>query len=294
MPTKRLGRGISALIPEEQDPEPGTIALIDVDKIRPNPTQPRKEFDPERMRELEQSIAQKGVVQPVTVRKLENEFELIVGERRWRASESIGLTRIPAYVLEVQSDAEMMEFALIENVQRQDLNPIELAHAYNALVEQHGLAQEEVARQVGKNRSTITNFIRLLDLPSYIQQSVKEARISAGHARALLAVNNEEVQRTIWERILENGLSVREVEEVVREFNLGEAEAAPHSEEAPSPGRSSTKSPYIRDIEDRLQHQLGTKVNIKTKKDGGVIQVQYYSDTELDRLLDLFDLLAVE
>ncbi|HKJ68021.1 MAG TPA: ParB/RepB/Spo0J family partition protein [bacterium] len=294
MATKRLGRGISALIPEERDPEPGTIALIEVDKIRPNPTQPRKEFDRERMRELEQSIAQKGVVQPVTVRKLDNEFELIVGERRWRASESIGLTQIPAYVLEVQSDAEMMEFALIENVQRQDLNPIELAHAYNALVEQHGLSQEEVAQQVGKNRSTITNFIRLLDLPSYIQQSVKEARISAGHARALLAVNDEEVQRTIWEKILEAGLSVREVEEVIREFNLNDPEEKSDEKEPSSPGRPSTKSPHIRDIEDRLQHQLGTKVNIKTKKDGGVIQVQFYSDEELDRLLDLFEVLAVE
>jgi len=292
MATKRLGRGISALIPEDNDPEPGTIALVSVDQIRPNPAQPRKEFEPEGMRELEQSIAQKGVVQPVTVRKVDDGFELIVGERRWRASGSIGLDRIPAYVLDVQSDTEMMEFALIENVQRRDLNPIELAHAYNALVEQHGLSQEEVARRVGKNRSTITNFIRLLDLPSFLQKSLQNEEISAGHARALLAVGDEEAQREIWETILTDTLSVREVEAIVREVNSPEQPGRAEKVETPAPEptlpASPGKSPALRDIEERLRHRLGTKVNIKTKKEGGTIEVRYYSDEELERLLEMF------
>lgn len=294
MATKRLGRGISALIPEETDPDPGTIALIAVDQIRPNPAQPRKEFEPEGMRELEQSIAQKGVVQPVTVRKVADGFELIVGERRWRASGAIGLDLIPAYILDVESDTEMMEFALIENVQRRDLNPIELAHAYNALVEQHGLSQEEVAKRVGKNRSTITNFIRLLDLPSFIQKSVKSEEISAGHARALLGIGDEALQREVWEKILTEGLSVRDVEAIAREIN---STAQPSPTEKPAertaPSGNSGKSPVLLEIEERLQHRLGTKVNIKTKKDGGTIEVRYYSDEELDRLLEMFEVTGI-
>jgi len=289
MSSKRLGRGISALIPEERDPEPGTIALIEVENIRPNPAQPRTEFDQEGMEELQQSIAQKGVVQPVTVRKVDGEFELIVGERRWRASGAIGLERIPAYILDVQSDTEMMEYALIENVQRRDLNPIELAHAYNALVEQHGLSQEEVGKQVGKKRSTITNFIRLLDLPSYIQNSVKDGEISAGHARALLAVEDEESQETIWRQILNQGLSVREVEKKVKQASAQDGQVTePDSQKAPTPS-SSQKSAHILDLEERIQHQLGTKVNIRTQKQGGTIEVRFFSDDELNRLLDLFD-----
>ncbi len=286
MADKRLGRGISALIPDEEEAAPGSIALIEVDKIRPNPAQPRKEFDEERMRELEQSIAQKGVVQPITVRQVDDEFELIVGERRWRASDGIGLEHIPAYILDVKSDTEMMEYALIENVQRQDLNPIELAHAYNALVEQHGLSQEQVAEQVGKKRSTITNFIRLLDLPSYIQQSVKNAEISAGHARSLLGIEDERTQRLVWEQVVAEGLSVREVENLVREMNTPEEDtetARPVEKTRPR------KSPYLVEIEERLQHHLGTKVSIKTKKDGGTIEVQYFSDEDLDRLIELIE-----
>ncbi len=289
MSTKRLGRGISALIPEERDPEPGTIALIEVENIRPNPAQPRTEFDEEGMEELQQSITQKGVVQPVTVRKVDGAFELIVGERRWRASSAIGLERIPAYILDVQSDTEMMEYALIENVQRRDLNPIELAHAYNALVEQHGLSQEEVGKQVGKKRSTITNFIRLLDLPSYIQNSVKDGEISAGHARALLAVEDEESQETIWRQILNQGLSVREVEKKVKEASVNDGQVSePGTQTKPTPD-SPQKSAHIRDLEERLRHQLGTKVNIRTQKQGGTIEVRFFSDDELNRLLDLFD-----
>jgi ParB family chromosome partitioning protein len=286
MAQKRLGRGLGALIPEEVEPEPGTIAFVPTEKIRPNPDQPRKEFEEQGMRELEQSIAQKGVVQPVTVRKVGDEYELIVGERRWRASTNIGLDQMPAYVLDVDSDVEIMELALIENVQRRDLNPMELAHAYNALVEQHGLSQEEVAKQVGKSRSAITNIIRLLNLPSYIQNSLRNGDISAGHARALLSIEDESLQEKVWEKVVEEGLSVRNVEKIVQE-------AAEPPEKSSSTGTTSSgkpeKSPYVREVEERLQHNLGTKVNIRTKKNGGAIEIQYYSNEDLDRLLNLFD-----
>ncbi|MBD3276426.1 MAG: ParB/RepB/Spo0J family partition protein [Candidatus Marinimicrobia bacterium] len=286
MVQKRLGRGLGALIPEEVEPEPGTIAFVPTDRIRPNPDQPRKEFEEQGMRELEQSIAQKGVVQPVTVRKVGDEYELIVGERRWRASTNIGLDQMPAYVLDVDSDVEIMELALIENVQRRDLNPMELAHAYNALVEQHGLSQEEVAKQVGKSRSAITNIIRLLNLPSYIQNSLRNGDISAGHARALLSIEDEALQEKVWEQVVEEGLSVRDVEKIVQGANEP-------PEKSSSTGTTSSgkpeKSPYVREVEERLQHNLGTKVNIRTKKNGGAIEIQYYSNEDLDRLLNLFD-----
>ncbi|MCF7803716.1 MAG: ParB/RepB/Spo0J family partition protein [Candidatus Marinimicrobia bacterium] len=286
MTSKRLGRGIGALIPEEADPAPGGIALIPTEKIRPNPDQPRKDFEESGMRELEQSIAQKGVVQPVTVRKVDDGFELIVGERRWRASRNIDLPKIPAYILDVESDAEMMEYALIENVQRRDLNPMELAHAYNALVEQHGLSQEEVAQRVGKSRSAITNFIRLLNLPSYLQQSVKNKEISAGHARTLLSIEDEATQEEVWEKILARDLSVREVEQAVRDLSTDGKKEAPEKSQSSS---KPQKSPYLVEIEEDLQHRLGTRVSVKTKKEGGSIEIQYYSNDELERLLDLFE-----
>lgn len=282
----RLGRGISALIPEDSDPEPGSIALIPVSQIRPNPGQPRKEFDPAAMKELEESIAQKGVVQPITVRKTGDDFELIVGERRWRASKAVGLEKMPAYVLEVESDVEMMEFALIENLQRQDLNPMELAHAYNALVEQHGLSQAEVGEQVGKSRSAIANFIRLLDLPSNIQHSLRDGEISAGHARALLSVEDEERQQELWRKITRDSLSVRQVERLVKQ---GEASDGTSRQKPQSQTASSRKSPYLTEIEERLQHRLGTKVSIQDKKDGGTIQIRYFSHEDLERLLELLE-----
>jgi len=286
MVQKRLGRGLGALIPEEVEPEPGTIAFVPTEKIRPNPDQPRKEFEEQGMRELEQSIAQKGVVQPVTVRKVDDEYELIVGERRWRASTNIGLEQMPAYVLDVDSDVEIMELALIENVQRRDLNPMELAHAYNALVEQHGLSQEEVAKQVGKSRSAITNIIRLLNLPSYVQNSLRNGEISAGHARALLSIEDESLQEKVWEQVVEEGLSVRDVEKIVQD--TGEPPEKSSSGGTTSSGKPE-KSPYVREVEERLQHNLGTKVSIRTKKNGGAIEIQYYSNEDLDRLLNLFD-----
>ena len=286
MVQKRLGRGLGALIPEDVEPEPGTIAFVPTEKIRPNPDQPRKEFEEQGMRELEQSIAQKGVVQPVTVRKVDDEYELIVGERRWRASTNIGLEQMPAYVLDVDSDVEIMELALIENVQRRDLNPMELAHAYNALVEQHGLSQEEVAKQVGKSRSAITNIIRLLNLPSYVQNSLRNGEISAGHARALLSIEDESLQEKVWEQVVEEGLSVRDVEKIVQD--TGEPPEKSSSGGTTSSGKPE-KSPYVREVEERLQHNLGTKVSIRTKKNGGAIEIQYYSNEDLDRLLNLFD-----
>lgn len=287
MRLKRLGRGIEALIPEEpEDASPGGIALVPVSDIHPNPDQPRKDFEKESMRELENSIAEKGVVQPVTVRRVKNGYELIVGERRWRASTAIGLEYIPAYILDVESDTEVLEFALIENVQRKDLNSMELAHAYNALVEQHGLSQEEVAKRVGKSRSAITNFIRLLNLPSEIQQSVWNNEISAGHARALLSLEAEDLQHKLWNKILSRDLSVRDVERLVQQMQSKPGSVDPRSNHK---AKSRQKSPQILELEEKLQHRFGTKVQIRDKKKGGTIEIQYYSNDDLSRLIELFE-----
>jgi len=191
----------------------------------------------------------------------------------------------------------MMEFALIENVQRRDLNPMELAHAYNALVEQHGLSQEEVAQRVGKSRSAITNFIRMLNIPGYLQQSVRNGEVTAGHARALLSIEDEEMQEQVWEQIIDENLSVRDVEKIAQNILRGDTAELPRDTTSSGPsGRSQAtpvKSPYIREIEERLQHQFGTKVNVRMKKEGGSIDIQFFSEEELERLLELFENLGM-
>jgi ParB family chromosome partitioning protein len=202
--TNRLGRGLSALIPDKP-PTPensaskqGTLTDIEVALIRPNPYQPRQDFDPNKLEELKRSIEENGIIQPITVRKVEQGYELIAGERRLRAVTELGYEKIPAYLIQVESKEEMLELALIENVQRDYLNAIEQAQAYQRLIDECNLTQEEVAKKIGKDRTTITNFLRLLKLPPKIQESVKREEITMGHARALLAVNDAQIQEQIW------------------------------------------------------------------------------------------------
>lgn len=229
-----LGKGLDALLPTSFSIEPptdvpraddgkavGVIAMVEVPRVRPNPMQPRQDFDREALDDLKKSIKEKGVIQPITVRRTEDGYEIIAGERRVRASTELGLETIPAYILDIETDAEMLELALIENVQRENLNPIEIALGYKRLMEECRLTQEEVAKKVGKDRTTITNFMRLLRLPREIQQSLRTKRISMGHARAILAISDETKQQEVFRYVSSGDVSVRKTEELAKRVEAG-------------------------------------------------------------------------
>ncbi len=289
--TKRLGRGLSALIPETPDTpqdtkaEDYTLKQLDVYLIRPNPFQPRLEFDPIALQELKTSIEEKGVIQPITVRPVDDHYELVSGERRLRAVIEIGLDKIPSYIREIDSKEEMLELAIIENVQREHLNPIEQAIAYQRLIEECNLTQDEVAQKIGKDRSTITNIIRLLKLPKKIQDSVRNGEISMGHARTLLAVSQPKVQTSIWQKILKEQLSVRRVEQLIKE---AQNKTQARKKEAPR------RSVFLQKVEENLRETLGTKVVVRPKKEGGSIEIEFYSPEDLNRLIDIFEQLKTQ
>jgi len=287
-----LGRGLSALIPRgprmevsvtesagRDTGEMGIIASIEVEKIQSNPFQPRSDFDEESLEELTRSILEKGIVQPITVRRLGDVYQLISGERRLRAVQRAKLRQIPAYIIEVRSDEEMLELALIENIQREHLNPIEIAQAYQRLMTECRLTQEDVAQKVGKDRTTVTNFLRLLKLPEKIQEGVRKGKVSMGHARSLITIQNEKLQLRLYDRIVDEGLSVRRIEDLSR----GSGKPASKSGK-----RAAAKSSNIQNVEEKLRHALGTKVTVRTKGGGkGEIVLEYYSLDDLDRLLDV-------
>lgn len=284
--TKRLGRGLSALIPdlsteraENNNAKAGSIHEIEVSRIVANPFQPRTDFAPQALAELKQSISENGLVTPVTVRPYNNGYQLIAGERRFRAVQELGYERIPAYVLEVQDDRQMMEMALIENVQRENLNPIEEALGYQRLIDECSLTQEVVAQKVGKDRVTIANSLRLLKLPEKVQESLRKSELSAGHARALLGLPERAQQVELWKAILKNGLSVRQVEKLVQR-------AAKPKNAAKK--KVSPTAPYaVREAEDKLRRIFGTQVHILLQGKGGKIELEFYSDNDLERLLEL-------
>lgn len=281
--TKRLGRGLSALIPETTETiKADDASLIDIDVylIRPNPYQPRLEFDPIALQELKYSIEENGVIQPITVRPVDDHFELVSGERRLRAVTEIGMEKVPCYIRHIETKEEMLELAIIENVQREHLNPIEQAIAYQRLIDECKLTQDDVAKKIGKERSTITNIIRLLKLPKSIQQSVQAREISMGHARSLLAVENPRMQKNIWNKIIKDHLSVRKTEKLVKDS------------QNPAPGKKKSaprRSVFILKIEETLRERLGTKVQVKPRREGGAIEVEFYSPEDLNRLVELFE-----
>lgn len=283
MKTKRLGKGLEALIPQVSPEEPvekkESLSEVDVNKVKPNSLQPRLEFDREKLEQLKQSIAENGVIQPITVRRVDGFYELIAGERRFRAVSELGFKRVPAYIIAVESEEKILEMALIENIQRDDLNAIEVAKAYQKLQKDYGLTQEEVSKKVGKERATVANFIRLLKLPDPIQGSIQKEEISMGHARALMGLDSRGQQIDVWKKILKDGLSVRKVETLVRDMGL-KTESKPKQEKP-------KKSPFIVECENTLRSVLGTQVSIKTSGKGGKIEVAYFSDDELERLLEL-------
>lgn len=287
-----LGRGLASLIPRERPPAPapqvapgeGTVALLDLEKIERNPFQPRAEFDAASLDELKRSIQEKGVIQPITVRRVDQSYQLITGERRVRAAREAGLRQIPAYILQVNTNEEMLELALIENLQREDLNPVEVAVSYRRLMEECNLTQELVSQRVGKDRSTVTNTLRLLKLPEEIQQAVRKGEISGGHARALLGIEDESRQTAVFRKIISRGLSVRAVEKLARDG--ARTKGAPHGRPSASPDAEQIA---VSSLEERLRQLLGTKVAVRPAQQGrGEIVIEYYSADDLDRLLDLF------
>ncbi|WP_042169834.1 ParB/RepB/Spo0J family partition protein [Paenibacillus gorillae] len=284
--SKRLGRGLDALIPSLSVNEDDKVIEINLSQLRPNPYQPRKTFDEDSIRELAESIKQHGVIQPIIVRTVLKGFEIIAGERRFRASQLCGNTTVPAVVRSF-TDQQVMEIALIENLQREDLNAIEVAIAYQGLMDKFKLTQEELSMKVGKSRSHIANFIRLLALPNEIKDNVSRGTISMGHARALAGIKQTAVQKELADMIITHGWSVRQLEEAVQKL-----EAKESAEEAPAKAKSKNRDPYIESLEESLRERFKTTVKIKHQKDKGKIELQYYSKQDLERLLELLQSMA--
>ncbi len=276
-----MGRGLSALIstaPSPQDNE--ELREIEIDLIRPGEQQPRNTFDEAKLHELAQSIRATGLIQPLLVRRRGGLFELVAGERRWRAAQLAGLTRVPAIVREIP-DESLLELALIENIQRQELNAIEEANAYRRLIDSLGLTQEEVAQRVGRDRTFITNYLRILKLPNEIQSLLEQEKLTFGHARALLSVTDPQMQRRLAQRIHKNNWSVRETEHRIRNLNAQK----PLLSAAPT----RQLDPNVRAAEAKLRRRLGTQVRIVSAKAGsaGRIEIEFYSADDLNRLYDL-------
>lgn len=285
MTTRRaLGRGLRALIPESEASR-DNVRPIPLDQVDRNPDQPRRYFDEEQLNELTESIRIHGVLEPIIVRPVEGRYEVVVGERRWRAAQLAGLTTIPAVVRPL-SDREAMEIALVENLQREDLNPIEEAEAYKRLMAEFGMTQEEVAERVGKKRSTIANRLRLLELDEELVVEVETGRLSAGHAKALLGVASRARRLELARRAIEEDWSVRALEEAVRkeQERSGGTRKTARKEEV--------RDPHLQDVEERLKRSLGTKVRVVQRGSRGRIEIEYYNEEDRERLLEL--LTAVE
>jgi len=316
-----LGKGLNALLPEEDEQasdedgggadeseateqnqlyqfEDGTrllgrVAEVAVERIHPNPYQPRQEFNDDTLDELAASIEQIGIIQPITVRSIgDGEFEIISGERRLRAARRAGMEHLPAFIREADSE-EMLEMALVENVQREELNPIEIALGYQRLVEECDLTQEEVAERVSKSRATVSNFLRLLRLPPRIQAALRDKEVSMGHARALIAMDDDEAQVALLQEAIEENLSVREVETRVREWHEEDDAEAPEPVDAaeeesvtePVPDRSDLQ---LEELRSKLRSQFSTQVQIQHTKDGeGTIEIAYYSEEDLERIMEM-------
>ena len=284
-----LGRGLDALIStnEVQTEGSSTINEIELDNIVPNPNQPRRDFDEESLQELAGSIAEIGIVQPITLRKMDDgTFQIIAGERRWRASKQAGLRTIPAYI-RTADDENMMEMALIENIQREDLNAVEIALAYQHLIEQYGLTQEKLSERIGKNRTTITNYLRLLRLPAPIQMALQNKEIDMGHARPLLALDNPTLQIKLFQQIIKEKLSVRKVEEMVKALTEGESVKSGGKKITPKGARLPEEYNALRSS---LSKFFQTKVQLTCSEKGkGKISIPFANEGELERIIELFD-----
>lgn len=279
MSRKALGRGLKALIPQAEEREEG-VQELHISNIHPNPNQPRRHFEESALQELADSIRQHGVLEPLIVRPVDGSYEIVVGERRWRACQIAGVTVVPVLIREL-SEREAMELALVENLQREDLNPMEEAEAYQRLLDEFGLTQEEVARRVGKERSTVANRLRLLGLRGRAREALVKGEITAGHAKALLSLNSEFQRDSVVRRIMEEDLSVRQTEELVKRL---QGRAKP-----PKP-RKETRQ--VRDVhwaavEDEFRRVLGTKVNVVHQGSKGRIEIEFYDEEDVERILNV-------
>jgi len=273
---KRLGKGLGALIPEKstQDTSGDKVSTVDVSLVQPNKLQPRKFFDPDKLRELKESIREKGIIQPILVRVVEGGYELIAGERRFRAVKELGYSEVPAVVKNV-NDADSLELSLIENIQREELSPIEEAKAYQELLEKFNFTQDAIAKAVGKDKTTVSNALRLLALPSIVQDHLSSGAITVGHAKAILSLPTERGRIRFAKRITNRNLSVRQAEELIRK-------------RLDRPKRKTTdKDEHIAQIEESLQHYFGTRVKITPGKKHGRLEVFFYSNEDLERILSL-------
>ena len=276
-----LGRGLDALIPTTPlDAGSGGVTEIDIDRITPNAWQPRDHFDTEKLDGLAQSIRENGIIQPIVLRPQGEDFQIVAGERRWRAAQLAGLKRVPAVVKSL-SDDKLLQVALVENIQRADLSPLELAKAFRLLVDEYRLKQEDVAERVGMARASVANYMRLLALPEAVREAIERGRIDMGHARALAGLGDAKAQEAVLQAILRGGLSVRQAELMVQRAKAGEALSL-------QPPPAAAKDPNVAAAETRLQRSLGTRVRIvRGPKGAGKIVIRFKSDEELDRLFSV-------
>jgi ParB family chromosome partitioning protein len=286
MEKRVLGKGLAALIPEKQTTDnmqvleskiQQGIKTISLDKLKANKYQPREEFSQEALQELANSIKEKGFIQPVLVRLKQGEYELIAGERRFRAAKLLGYKEIPVIIKDA-SDLDSLEISIIENIQRENLNPIDQAKAYKRLLDEFGMTQEKVADTIGKDRATVANILRLLNLPAKIQEYVSRGTISMGHAKAILGLSKEPEQLRLCTKIIKNDLSVRDTESYAKNISTGKTKA-----------KAKEIDPNLTSIEQDLRERLGTKVKIIKSKKGGKIEIIFYSDTDLDRIITLLE-----
>jgi len=274
MTRRALGKGLSALLKDRESTAEADVHDLDIDRLEPNRFQPRQVFSEDKLNELAESIRTHGLIQPIVVRPAGERYQIIAGERRWRAAQRLGLSRVPVAIKHV-SDEKVLEVSLIENIQRENLNPIEEAKAYQRLSQEFGLTQDEVARRTGKDRSTVSNFLRLLKLSKDVQEMVLDDRLSMGHARALLAIDGAGEQRALADRVLKYAWSVRQVEKVI---------AANRTQNQPK--KKGYPDPNVRAATEKLERSLGTRVRIVQKGKKGRIEIEYYSQDELQRLYE--------
>ena len=277
MVKRGLGKGLEALIPKVEQKEKGLVIEIDIESITPNLFQPRKNFDKEKMEELKGSIKKHGIIQPIVVRKMANGYEIVVGERRLKAAKEIGLKRIPAIIKSINNE-KSLEIALVENIQREDLNPVEQANAFKRLIDEFKLTQQELAEATGKSRALVTNTIRLLKLNPAIQKNISEGKISFGHAKLLLSIEDEEVQKAVCDRIIANDLSVRDTERLIKNIEKVQKK------------QFKVKNITIErfpEVEGKLRDILGTKISILYDGKKGNISIEFYSKEDLRRIAGL-------
>lgn len=279
MSRKALGRGLKALIPQVEEGD-GRVQELPINTICPNPNQPRRNFDEDALQELADSIREHGVLEPLIVRPVGGSYEIVVGERRWRACQIAGVTTVPVLIRDL-SDRDAMELALVENLQREDLNPIEEAEAYRRLLDEFGLTQEEVARRVGKERSTVANRLRLLGLRGRSREALEKGEISAGHAKVLLSITSDAHRDAVVRRIVDEGLSVRQTEQLVRRLQQQAKRPVPREERKPD------LDVHWAAIEDELRRVLGTKVNVVHKGSKGRIEIEFYTEEDVERILNV-------